>query len=225
MRAPRRDAAITAVALDYGGVITNPLAETAATFCAAVGTDPTALLTALHRVGEELGEPVMARLEVGAISEAEMAQRVAAHLPEQVRGALAGRPFGELWFRGRHVEAPVVALVAELRARGLGTALVTNNVAEWRPRWRAQLDVESLFDVVVDSSEVGIRKPDPRIYHLLLDRLGVAPESCLLADDSAENCAAAEELGMPTVLWAARDQGCRDVRAAALTIGVAGGRS
>jgi putative hydrolase of the HAD superfamily len=74
-------------------------------------------------------------------------------------------------------------------------------VREWEPLWRAKLpEVDELFEVVVDSAFVGLRKPDPAIFRLTLDRLGgVAPERCVFLDDLDVNCAAARELGMAAV--------------------------
>ena len=62
----------------------------------------------------------------------------------------------------------------ELRERGYKLAICTNNVREWEPLWRAKLPVDEIFDVVVDSAFVGMRKPEPRIYEITLERLGVA---------------------------------------------------
>ena len=81
----------------------------------------------------------------------------------------------------------------ELRGRGLRTALLTNNVREWEPLWRAKLpEIDELFEVVVDSAFVGLRKPDPAIYELTLERLGgVRAERCVFVDDLDVNCEAA----------------------------------
>jgi putative hydrolase of the HAD superfamily len=95
----------------------------------------------------------------------------------------------------------VVECVRALRAAGLKTALVTNNAFEIRDRWRAMLPIAELFDDVVDSSEVGVRKPDPAIYELALERLGgLAAEASIFLDDLPANLEAAEALGMRGVL-------------------------
>ena len=80
------------------------------------------------------------------------------------------------------------------------TALLTNNVREWEPLWRAKLpEIDEIFEVVVDSAFVGMRKPDPRIYELTLERLGCAAADCVFVDDLEVNCEAARELGMAAV--------------------------
>jgi len=88
----------------------------------------------------------------------------------------------------------------ELRATGYRTALLTNNFAEVREAWRRMLPVEELFDVVVDSSEVGMRKPDPAIFHYTLEALAVPAERAVFLDDFAGNVAAAVRLGIRGVL-------------------------
>jgi putative hydrolase of the HAD superfamily len=88
-----------------------------------------------------------------------------------------------------------------LRATGLRTALVTNNAREFRERWRALVPADELFEHVVDSSEVGVRKPDPEIFRIALARLGdPAPERTLFVDDYEGNLVAARALGLRTLL-------------------------
>src|SRR5690606_22712281 len=99
------------------------------------------------------------------------------------------------------VHEDVVAHVAGLRADGYVTALVTNNVREGASTWRAKLPVDDLFDVVVDSSAVGMRKPDPAIFTHTLDLLGgVAPERAVFLDDVESNLAGARRPGLHTFL-------------------------
>jgi putative hydrolase of the HAD superfamily len=95
----------------------------------------------------------------------------------------------------------VMSCVRELRRDGYKTALVTNNVREARTRWQARLQADELFDVVVDSSEIGVRKPDPAIYHRALDLLGgIEPGRAIFLDDLQSNLDVAEHLGMRGVL-------------------------
>jgi epoxide hydrolase-like predicted phosphatase len=97
----------------------------------------------------------------------------------------------------------VVACTRELRSAGYRTGLVTNNALEIRERWRAVLPLDELFDVVVDSSEVGMRKPAPGIYELALERLeGATAERTLFLDDLPANVRGAEDVGMRGILVA-----------------------
>jgi epoxide hydrolase-like predicted phosphatase len=91
---------------------------------------------------------------------------------------------------------PVVEAVREVRAAGGRTAVVTNNVRELSHTWRPVLPLDELFDTVVDSCEVGLRKPNPAIYRLACERLGVAPERAVLLDDIESNLRGAEAAGL-----------------------------
>ena len=94
----------------------------------------------------------------------------------------------------------VVAFGAELKAGGLATALVTNNAAEFRDHWRNSIPLDALFHHVIDSSEVGLRKPDPKIFELALERLGAAAECTIFLDDFQGNLDAAAQLGIRGIL-------------------------
>jgi putative hydrolase of the HAD superfamily len=76
------------------------------------------------------------------------------------------------------------------------------------------LPVDELFEVVVDSAFVGVRKPDPAIFRLTCDRLGVEPSRCLFVDDNEAHCAAAGELGMAAVVFRDNAQATAEMRAA-----------
>ena len=77
--------------------------------------------------------------------------------------------------------------------------LLTNNVKEFGEHWRSTFPIDELFEVVVDSSHVGMRKPDPEIYLLTCEQLAVEPADAVFVDDNADNVAAARALGMETV--------------------------
>lgn len=95
----------------------------------------------------------------------------------------------------------LVELVMRLRSDGVRTALVTNNVREFGDSWRKLVPVEALFDEVVDSSAEGCRKPDPRIFHLALERVGdVEASRAIFLDDFHGNIDAARSLGIEAVL-------------------------
>jgi putative hydrolase of the HAD superfamily len=94
---------------------------------------------------------------------------------------------------------PVVHRIRELKRDGLTVALLTNNVKEFGEGWRGMFPVDELFEVVVDSSAVGMRKPDPRIYRLTCERIGVEPAAAVFVDDNRDNVDAARDLGMEAV--------------------------
>lgn len=97
----------------------------------------------------------------------------------------------------------IVDRVRALKADGYRTALCTNNVKEGSSAWREMLPVDELFDAVVDSSAVGMRKPDPRIYLHTLALIGVDdPARAVFLDDHPGNVAGAERAGLTGLLVA-----------------------
>lgn len=98
------------------------------------------------------------------------------------------------------IRKELVERVALLKDDGYRTAIITNNIREFSDGWRSLLPVDELFDLIVDSSKEGIRKPDPAIFELTLQRLGELPPECtLFIDDFEANIEAANLLGMRTI--------------------------
>ncbi|MEQ1788265.1 MAG: HAD family phosphatase [Acidimicrobiales bacterium] len=95
----------------------------------------------------------------------------------------------------------VIDRVRSLRHEGYQLGLITNNVREGSATWRAMLPVDELFDVVIDSSEVGMRKPNPAIFHHALDALGgVPPTQAVFLDDAPGNVEGARRAGLHAIL-------------------------
>jgi putative hydrolase of the HAD superfamily len=202
---------IRAVISDFGGVLTNPLWEAFAGWNERVGADPGVLGMALLKAAEELGEHPLYALEKGHMTEAEFTAVVQAQLPDDIQ--LEG--FREIYFSHLHPNEPMIELMRDLRGRGLRMAMLTNNVREWEPLWRAKLPVDEIFEVVVDSAFVGMRKPEREIYELTLERLGdVRPEECVFVDDVDVNCAMAAELGMTAVHYQSPEQASEEIERA-----------
>jgi len=96
---------------------------------------------------------------------------------------------------------PIIDRVRSLRTEGYRLGLITNNVREGSAVWRALVPVDELFDAVVDSSEVGMRKPNPAIYHHALELLGgVPPAEAVFLDDSPGNVVGAQRAGLHAIL-------------------------
>ncbi len=102
----------------------------------------------------------------------------------------------------RIVRDDVVAAAVAAKASGRKAAIVTNNIKEFSDGWRGLFeDLDAMADVIVDSSAVGLRKPDPAIFHLALDELGgIAPDRAVFLDDAPGNIAAAADLGIHAIL-------------------------
>jgi epoxide hydrolase-like predicted phosphatase len=115
----------------------------------------------------------------------------------------------------------MIEYMRELSGRGYKLAICTNNVREWEQLWRAKLPVDELFDVVIDSAFVGVRKPEPAIYERTLEQLGVSAQAALMIDDIEVNCDAARALGMQAIWFQSTDQAIADAEAV-LGAGAAG---
>ena len=190
---------------DFGGVITEPI------FRLAGDEDPVLLALVGHFIQEAqavYGETTVSHdlhlLEVGRLSEADFFTRLCARFeadggpsvdPIEARRMIFGRPLVAC--------AEMVDAVSRVRGAGYRTAMLTNVARDSSHLWESLIDVGQLFDVVVDSSVVGLRKPDPAIFQLTCERLGLRPEECLFVDDIPSNVAGAAALGIEAIL-------CRD---------------
>jgi putative hydrolase of the HAD superfamily len=203
-----------AVISDFGGVLTTPLLHTFAAIQEEDALDAGDLGGALRRIAERDGAHPLYELECGRMTERDFVDRLRAQLREDLGRDVELHAFAERYFAGLRPNEPMLELLAELRDGGYRLALLTNNVREWEARWRAMLPVDELFEVVVDSAFVGVRKPDPAIYRLTCERLGVAPERCVFVDDVEVNCTAAAELGMAAVRFRDNAQAIAEIRAA-----------
>jgi putative hydrolase of the HAD superfamily len=101
---------------------------------------------------------------------------------------------------GGGLREDLVGYVSTIRAAGLATGIITNNVAEFRDHWRGMLPVAELFDFVVDSSEVGMRKPNPAIFEKALTISGFRAEQVIFVDDFEGNVLAAEAMHIRSIL-------------------------
>jgi epoxide hydrolase-like predicted phosphatase len=189
---------VIAVAFDYGGVLTTPLAPSFAAWAEQDRIDPESLGAALKEWLSPDGpadNPVH-RLETGTISNAEFGALLAAQL--RTLDGTTVEPDGLLdrLFADLRLDPLMLELVGSLRAEGIATALLSNS---WGNTYPMEV-LEPLFDVVVISGEVGLRKPDAPIFHHTLDALGVDASRTAFVDDLRHNVDAATALGMHGIL-------------------------
>lgn len=189
---------VDTVIFDVGGVLaaTGRHTDFSKRFPAEVAEAVRSIL--LGDYGED-GDHPWHRLERGEISleenrrlNREALRAAGIELPPPPPGGAPGIEFV--------VNEPVVRLVHDLREAGLRLGVLTNNVAEFRDRWRSMLPFDDLFHDIVDSHEVGLRKPNPAIYQLALERLGAEPARTAFLDDVPTNVLAAEGVGMLAVV-------------------------
>jgi putative hydrolase of the HAD superfamily len=181
--------------VDYGGVLTTNLFDSFRAFCELEGLEPEA-------IGRRFREDPACRelligLETGELPEFEFEPQFAAAL-----GVSAPDLIDRL-FAGSAPDQPMLDAVLAARRAGIRTGLVSNS---WGTRRYDRAQLAKLFDGVVISGEVGIRKPAPEIYTLGVERIGLQPEQCVFVDDLAFNLAPAEELGLATVHHVSADR-------------------
>ena len=184
---------IEAIIFDFGGVF-DQQHETLEGFRAAAaryGIEPQAFYD--HLYGE-----AWQQAKVGAMTGRDYWRAVMTSLGHAESDDLDA--FLADLFAGRHLDRDVVALAERLGQR-FPLGLLSNATDELESLLEVEYGIHHLFDVVVNSARVGVAKPDPRAYHLVLDGLGVAPREALFIDDKPRNVRAAEELGIATILF------------------------
>jgi putative hydrolase of the HAD superfamily len=193
---------IQAVVSDFGGVLTSPLLLAFERVQGRIDIAPEAYAEAMaHSLAHEGVHPLFA-LERGEITYEDFVGRLERGL-EATRGITVSlQDFGDHLMGALDPNAELFDHYRALRRDdGLRFALCTNNVREWEPLWRAMLPIDELFEVVVDSAFVGTRKPEPEIYAITLERLGLPAEACAFVDDLEVNVAAAREAGMHGIVF------------------------
>ncbi|MEU2252545.1 HAD-IA family hydrolase [Nocardia xishanensis] len=184
---------------DFGGVLTPPVAETFAAFCAKTGLAPDPLRRAIAEVTASFGtEDMMLPLDTPLISEDEWLDLVRAALHRQ--GVHTEVPsLAEAWFDGRKANAQWEKTLRRYRDAGLFVGMLSNMPPAWEPHWRRMVVADELFEEIVNSAQVGCRKPDPEIFELAAARAGIEPQRCVLVDDLPQNCAGARAAGWRAV--------------------------
>jgi len=216
---------ISTVIFDFGGVISSPLFVGIGAFEEAEGYPKGSLLQLLfgetHYIGVEgravaaaiaddpdaaeaagaVGdEPDWHLLEKGQIDVATYFTRLAERAPAILGTEIDMESYGRFWrSTAPGVHWMVVHKIRELKGRGLRLGLLTNNVKEFGDHWRTMFPLEELFEEVVDSSHVGMRKPEREIYALTCSRMGVEPGEAVFIDDNLDNVEAARAYGMEAV--------------------------
>ena len=189
---------LTGLLVDYGGVLTTNVWDSFRDFCEAEGIDRDEVKRAFRDRPDAMA--LLRRLEAGELTEDEFAP-----LFGPIIGVRKDRTEGlvDRLFAGMQPEQAMIGALRRARAAGLKTGLISNS---WG---RGRYDRDSfgeLFDGVVISGEVGLYKPQPEIFRLGAERVGLEPADCVFVDDLRENCAGAEAVGMTAVLHRGADE-------------------
>jgi putative hydrolase of the HAD superfamily len=188
------DRRIDAVLFDFGGVLTSSPFSAIRAWAVENGHEPEGMLRMFIGHAHETDHPFH-RAERGELSAYDMFTEIsveAAKVGIDPAGFAAG-----LSMTTRH---DVIEYIKGLRADGIALALVTNNFAEMSGHWRTMAPVDDLFDLVVESSSEGVRKPTAAIYERTLDRLGVSAQRAAFLDDLEDNVAGSQAVGLHSIL-------------------------
>jgi putative hydrolase of the HAD superfamily len=175
--------------VDFGGVLTTDVFSSFQDFCRAEGLEPDAVAQRFR--GDPDARQLLFDLEVGKLTEEEFEPRFA-----HVIGIADSADLIDRLFAGMRPDYAMVNAVRAAKDAGVRTGLVSNSWGKGRYD-RSQFPV--LFDGVVISGEVGLRKPEPRIYELGAQSIGLGAAECVFVDDLPGNLKPARELGMATV--------------------------
>jgi epoxide hydrolase-like predicted phosphatase len=176
--------------VDFGGVLTTNVFDSFKAFSRAEGLPEDSVKNMFRERGE--GLELLRQLEKGELTADQFSPKFAALL------GVSPDNLVERLFGGVGPDEPMVDAVRRARAAGIKTGLISNSWGDGLAYDQQMLD--ELFDAVVISGDVGLHKPQPEIFHLGAERIGVAPDECVFVDDLRENCAGAEAVGMTAIL-------------------------
>jgi putative hydrolase of the HAD superfamily len=206
--------AIEAIVCDFGGVLTTPLVESFMAFQDQTGITTETLGMAMQAATEAGGDNPLYEMERGEITEVAFLEGLTDHLEPLLGHRPEMHRFKEIYFEALEPNPEMIDLMRALKDDGYRMAMLTNNVREWEPLWRAMLPVDEIFGDVIDSGFVGCRKPESRIYELTLERIGQAAETCLFVDDVLVNIEGARKAGLQAVHFQDNEQAIPEIRAA-----------
>jgi epoxide hydrolase-like predicted phosphatase len=190
------------VITDWGGVMTGPIIDTVSAWLAADGIDQASYRTVMkawlaQAYGDGQAVSPIRRLERGECSEAEFEQALAGELVATDGGPVIADGLLTRMFAAAEYDLVMHDVIRAARRAGLRTGLLSNS---WGGTgYPAELFPE-LFDGVVISGQVGMRKPERRIFLLAAESVGLQPEECVFIDDVRENVTAASAAGLTGVL-------------------------
>lgn len=189
--------AFEALIVDYGGVLTTSIQDSMQVFANEEGIELQDLARIALAAYVEGDDDLVTAFETGRMSEEDFSLQFAQRLAYETGKEIDPERFVARMFGGVRLEEGMLETVAATREAGFKTALLSNS---WGLSGYPRERFSDLFDVVVISGEVGMRKPQPEIFRFTAEKLGVEPSECVFVDDHPGHLKAALAEGMTTVL-------------------------
>lgn len=182
------------VVFDMGGVLTVDPFEACRRYAEELGLP-------VETFVDQLRGPTFAEVETGSRSVRDFLKFACGDVQERYGVRVDIRKLADCLAAGQQVRPEMVALLGDLTANGVKLGILTNNAKEARSWWNSGVLPLETFTAMVDSSEIGLRKPDPAIFALTSERMGCRPDELLYFDDTAENVAGAKAAGLAAQLF------------------------
>jgi putative hydrolase of the HAD superfamily len=207
-----QSSAIAAVIFDFGGVLTDDPFRMMAPVAESINMTPHEFAAIAIGMGDYgAGDHPWHQLERDEIHLDDYNAAVITIAQSMGHPTFPPLPVERIGTLVQQLRPQMLDFIAQLRAMDIGTAICTNNVRALS-RWRGDMNADELVDVVVDSSEVGMRKPEARMFHHVADQLACAPSACLFLDDMQANIDGARAIGMHAILVSEPDAAIEQAR-------------
>ncbi|MFN2544880.1 MAG: HAD family hydrolase, partial [Actinomycetota bacterium] len=180
--------------VDFGGVLTTSMGRAFSEFCVQEGVDAERFKTVISEAyGSDGNHGMVGRLERGEIEVEEFETWLASHLSQGLERPLEAAGIRDRMFGGMGPDERMVGAVRRAHDAGVKTGLISNS---WGPSGFHDADLQEMFDAILISGEIGMRKPDPEIFLHAAREIGVDASQCVFVDDLEQNAEGARAVGM-----------------------------
>jgi putative hydrolase of the HAD superfamily len=184
--------------VDFGGVLTTSMGRAFSAFCVESGVDPERFKTVIAEAyGADGAHGMIGKLERGEMELVEFETWLAEHLSEGMEKPLEAAGIRDRMFAGMGPDERMINAVRRAHDAGIKTGLISNS---WGPSGYHTAEIEGVFDAVLISGEIGMRKPDPEIFLHAAALLGLPPDACVFVDDLEQNAEGARAVGMDGIV-------------------------
>ncbi len=190
---------IKTILWDFGGIFTGSPFYGKNEYVASLGLTVEAITELVLGYGLPNGEHPWHKLERGEITMEEAAKGILLKVENAgIKGFDIEKFFKSISGRPEHSNKMYEG-VRRLKAKGISQVIVSNNFREFQSIWKSMVP-ENLFDGIIDSSQVGVRKPDPSIFKLALELVNASPGTTVFLDDYEEHIRVANSIGIRGIL-------------------------